>query len=109
MRVVWNAGEPVTVRYVYETMRKQKKIAYTTVMSVMNKLAQKGFLTQDKSGTAYIYSATLSDAEVAGGIMDAVVDKILGGASEPMISRLLGSRKLSARELKELEKLLHKK
>lgn len=109
MRVVWDAGEPVTVRYVYETLRKKKKIAYTTVMSVMSKLAKKGFLKQDKSTTAYIYSATLSDTEVAGNILDAVVDKVLDGASEPMISRLLGSKKkLSPQELEKLEALLKK-
>ncbi len=110
MRVVWDAGGPVTVRDVYESLLKRRKIAYTTVMSIMNKLAKKGFLLQDKSGTAYIYSAAFSDAEVAGNIIDSVVNKVLDGAAVPMISRLLGSKKkLTAEEVYKLEELLKKK
>lgn len=109
MRVVWDTGEPVTVRDVYELLRERKRIAYTTVMSIMNKLAKKGFLVQDKSATAYVYSAAMSDVEIAGNILDSVVDKVLAGASEPMIAKLLGSRKkLSAQKLKKLEDLLKK-
>jgi predicted transcriptional regulator len=107
MRVVWDAGGPVTVRDVYESLREQKQVAYTTVMSIMGILTRKGFLNQDKSSTAYQYSAAMSDTEVAGNILDTVVDKILDGATEPMISRLFGSKKkLTAEELKKLEKLL---
>lgn len=107
MRVVWDEGGPVTVRKVYETLRERKVIAYTTVMSVMNKLAKKGILIQDKEATAYIYSAAVSDTEVAGGVLDAVVEKILGGVSEPLISRLLGPEaRLSDEQIKRLEKIL---
>ena len=107
MRVVWDEGGPVTVRKVYETLRERKVIAYTTVMSVMNKLAKKGILMQDKEATAYIYSAAVSDTEVAGGVLDAVVEKILGGVSEPLISRLLGPEaRLSDEQIKRLEKIL---
>lgn len=106
MRVVWDRGEPVTVRDVYETLRKRKRIAYTTVMSVMNKLARKGVLSQDRMATAYVYSATVSDIEVAADVVDAVVEKILAGVYEPLISRLLGSIKISEKQLKKIEALI---
>lgn len=110
MRVVWDASGPVTVRDVYESLLKHRKIAYTTVMSIMSKLTKKGFLLQDKSGTAYVYSAAFTDAEVAGNIIDSVVNKVLDGAAAPLISRLLGSRKkLTAEEVEKLEELLKKK
>lgn len=107
MRVIWDEEGPVTVRKVYETLRERKRIAYTTVMSVMNKLAKKSILTQDKQATAYIYSAAVSDTEVAGGVMDAIVEKVLGGVSEPLISRLLGpGAKLSEEQVRRLEIIL---
>jgi predicted transcriptional regulator len=110
MRVVWDAGNPVTVRDVYEHLREHKRIAYTTVMSIMNILTKKGFLIQDKSSTAYVYAAAVTDTEVAGNILDAVISKILDGAAEPMISRLLGSKKkLTPDDLAKLEDLLKKK
>lgn len=107
MRVVWDRSEPVTVREVYEAIRKNRPVAYTTVMSVMNKLARKEVLVQDTSAAAYRYTAAVSDIEVASDVLDAVVEKILAGAVEPLISRLLGSKNhLTEEQLKRLEELL---
>ena len=87
LRVVWDRGE-VTVRDVYEEMRQSRRIAYTTVMSVLRNLAAKGLLDQDKGQTAYVYRPKVTDEEVARGILDALVDKIMGGRREPLIAYL---------------------
>ncbi len=110
MRVVWDRDRAVTVREVYETLRQRKQVAYTTVMSVMAKLARKGVLTQDKSATAYMYSAAVTDEEVAVSILDSVLDKVLAGGAGPLISRLLerSRKKLTPEQLKILKKLLEK-
>lgn len=87
LRVVWDRGE-VTVRDVYEDLRQSRRIAYTTVMSVLRNLAAKGLLDQDKSQSAYVYRPRVTDEEVARGILDALVDKIMGGRREPLIRYL---------------------
>jgi BlaI family transcriptional regulator, penicillinase repressor len=87
LRVVWDKGE-VTVRDVYEEMRLRRRIAYTTVMSVLRNLAAKGLLDQDKTRAAYVYKAAVGDEEVARGILEAVVEKIMGGRTEPLIAYL---------------------
>ena len=87
LRVVWDKGE-VTVRDVYEELRQNRRIAYTTVMSVLRNLAAKGLLEQDKSAAAYVYRPKVTDEEVARGILDALVDKIMGGNREPLIAYL---------------------
>jgi predicted transcriptional regulator len=87
LRVVWDKGE-VTVRDVYEHLRENRRIAYTTVMSVLRNLAAKGLLAQDKAAAAYVYRPLVSDEEVARSILDAVVDKIMGGRREPLIEYL---------------------
>lgn len=110
MRVVWDMQRPVTVRDVYEILLGKKRIAYTTVMSMMAKLARKGVLKQDNSSTAYLYSPTLSDTDVAESMLEGVIDKVLAGAAEPIFARLLGSqKKLTAAQVDELVKLLKKK
>jgi predicted transcriptional regulator len=86
LRVVWDTGE-VTVRDVYERLREDRTIAYTTGMSVLRNLAAKGLLSQDKSA-AYMYRPLVTDEEVARGIRDAGVDKIMGGSREPLIEYL---------------------
>jgi len=87
LRVVWDHGE-VTVRDVYEELRERRRIAYTTVMSVLRNLAAKDLLEQDKSHAAYVYRPRVTDLEVARGILDAVVEKIMGGRREPLIAYL---------------------
>jgi len=87
MRIVWDKDE-VTVRDVDEELRESRRIAYTTVMSVLRNLAAKGLLQQDKSNAAYVYRPVVTDEEVARGILDALGDKIMGGRREPLIDYL---------------------
>ena len=87
LRIVWDRGE-VTVRDVYEELRERRRIAYTTVMSVLRNLAAKDLLEQDKSQAAYVYRPRVTDIEVARGILDALVDQIMGGRREPLIEYL---------------------
>jgi len=87
LRVVWDIGD-VTVRDVYEELRLRRRIAYTTVMSVLRNLAVKGLLEQDRSKAAFVYRARVRDEEVARGILHAVVEKIMGGRTEPLIAYL---------------------
>ena len=86
MSVVWTFEREVTVREVYEAMREKKSIAYTTIMTVMNNLAEKGLLLQDKAATAYVYKPTKTSVDVAISIVKTVVDKILQGSAEPLAS-----------------------
>ena len=61
MNTIYGFKKEVTVREVYEKMRKIRKkkyLAYTTIMTVMNNLAEKGLLKQDKASTAYVYKTT---------------------------------------------------
>ena len=57
MKVVWKLGTP-TVRQVYETLLEHRKVAYTTVMTMMNILEQKGHLAKTQEDRAYLYRST---------------------------------------------------
>ena len=83
LRIVWDKGD-VKVRDVYEELRLRRRIAYTTVMSVLRNLHVKGLLEQDKDPAGYIYHAIVSDLDVAKGILDDVIEKIMGGRVEPL-------------------------
>src|SRR5660397_16374 len=104
LRVVWDNGD-VTVRDVYERLRENRRIAYTTVMSVLRNLAAKGLLEQDKSQAAYVYRAKVTDEEVARGILDTLVDKIMGGRREPLIAYLQRPDDLSLIHISEPTRL----
>ena len=63
MEAVWQAGDPLSVREVVEALnaRRSKPLAYTTVMTVMNRLTAKGALRRDGERRSYLYAATATD------------------------------------------------
>jgi len=87
LRIVWDKGE-VKVRDVYEELRLRRRIAYTTVMSVLRNLHLKGLLDQEKAQAGYIYRPIVTDVDVAKGILDDVVQTIMGGRTQPLIEYL---------------------
>ncbi len=64
MEVVWAAAEPISVRAVVEALNQGRRepLAYTTVMTVMGRLAEKHRLTRRKAGRGYLYEASAADA-----------------------------------------------
>lgn len=69
MRVLWRRENPTTVREVYENLTADRDLAYTTVMTVMNRLWRKGLLRRDSRGRAFEYVAAVSEAEFTAGLM----------------------------------------
>lgn len=63
MRIVWEAGEPTTVRQLLDRLNtgREPKLAYTTAMTVMSRLVDKGALTRRRQGRGYVYEAAVSD------------------------------------------------
>jgi predicted transcriptional regulator len=60
MKHVWSCDAPVSVREVLDRLRRDKTLAYTTVMTVMDKLHKKGLLRRSQRGRAYLYEPVLS-------------------------------------------------
>ena len=87
MHMVWDHGSPVTVRELFDELRKERAIAYTTVMSTMDNLHRKGWLARAKDGKAYRYRATASREEYSARLMqEALAD---GGDPEMVLSHFV--------------------
>jgi predicted transcriptional regulator len=69
MQLVWDRDGAVTVRELFDEMRRERAIAYTTVMSTMDNLHRKGWLNRVKDGKAYRYTATASREEYSARLM----------------------------------------
>ena len=75
MDVLWDSeGRPLTVREVHETLNRQRPLAYTTVMTVMDRLARKELATQERDGRAYRYHAAATRAELTADLMRETLD-----------------------------------
>ena len=105
MKVVWQL-EKATVRQVYETMLEHRRIAYTTVMTMMKVLETKGYLKKDTQDRAYRYRATRAEGAVVTSMVREFVDRVFDGAARPLLLHLVRDSQLSAAQRKELLRLL---
>ena len=88
MNRVWDrAGAPVTVRDLLDEISRDRPIAYTTVMTTMDNLYKKGWLSRVRDGKAYRYTATASRAEYSAGLMREALDT--GGDTEAVLSHFV--------------------
>jgi predicted transcriptional regulator len=105
MKVVWDLA-PTTVRAVYETLRMHRQIAYTTVMTMMRIMAQKGHLKVSRADRAYVYRPARPRHTVVGEIVQDFVERVFGGAAEPLVQHLVRDRHLTEADLREIARHL---
>ena len=108
MKIVWDRGS-VTVREVYEELLKHRKIAYTTVMTMMGILEQKGRLTREASDRAYVYSPAEPQGEVVGSMVKDFLTRMFNGSAQPLLVHLAENRHIKQEHLDEISKLLKTK
>lgn len=102
MEYAWNRTGPLTVREVADSIGARQNLAYTTVMTVMERLSNKGFLLRRKVGRAYSYEPRMSREDYTAGLVRAVL-----AASRDRRSVLLGFVKSVRKDdLNELERLV---
>jgi predicted transcriptional regulator len=108
MKVVWQR-DSVTVRDVYEELLTRRKIAYTTVMTMMGILEQKGHLKKSADERAYVYSPAQPQREVVGNMVHDFVRRVFNGSAKPLLVHLVENKNISKEELDEISKLLKDK
>src|SRR5215510_14188606 len=108
MKIVWRKGS-ATVRDVYEELLTQRKIAYTTVMTMMGILEQKGHLKKSADERAYVYRPTQPQREVVGSMVQDFVKRVFNGSAKPLLVHLIEDQKISPEEIEEVTRLLKDK
>ncbi len=90
---VYDMGKPVRVREVYERMKGERKIAYTTVMSTMNTLYEKGILdrrvTEGRGGLLYVYWPKMTRTEIERSAVKHIMDSLMKNFGEAVTSYLV--------------------
>ncbi len=106
MNVVWQRGE-TTVEHVRAALAPERDPAYTTVMTVMSRLAAKGVLEREKQGRAYVYRATAEQSEIAGSMLSTLVERFYSGSPGRAIAHLIETEEeVSEEDLARLEELI---
>ncbi|HYU41259.1 MAG TPA: BlaI/MecI/CopY family transcriptional regulator [Vicinamibacteria bacterium] len=101
MKLVWEREE-ATVRDVYEALRARRRIAYTSVLTMMNVLERKGYLRKRAEGRSFVYQAARPRGQVVRAMVREFVQRVFNGATEPLLVHLLEDRRLTKAELEAL-------
>ena len=105
LREVWALGR-ATARDVHDRVSARRRVAYTTVMTVMKNLADKGYLRYEPEGTAYVYSAARRPEEVQGTVLSGILDKVFGGSAGDLVQALVQQGSLSEADRAEIRRLV---
>ena len=109
MKILWRHDTPVTVRDVYEEVRKSRPVAYTTVMTSMKTLEQKGHLKATLQDRAYLYQPARPKQQVVSEMVRDFVNRVFNGAGRPLVLHMLEDEQLSEADLREITRMRGRK
>lgn len=105
LKVLWEHGE-CTVREVMEALNRERTRAYTSVMSLMNVMTDKGLLLKRAEGRAYMYEANVEQTDTLGSMVGDLLGRAFEGSAASLVSRLLDQSNPDEEELNEIRQLI---
>lgn len=105
MKVLWNRA-PLPATEIIEALATSESWAPKTVKTLLNRLVKKGALGFAQEGRAYLYLPMVTEAACATAASEAFLSRVFGGSLRPMLAHFVGEKRLSAKEVKELKRLL---
>jgi predicted transcriptional regulator len=108
MKAVWARGE-ATVRECYEDLLARRRIAYTTVLTMMNVLERKGHLSKVAEGRSFRYRPALPQRQVVASMVREFVKRVFGGSAGPLLADLVEDEQISASELDAIARRIREK
>ncbi len=106
LKNLWDHG-PATVREVLSHLHEHgRRVAYTTVQTLLTRLEQKGHATSNKSELAYVYRARLTRDRVTRSRLKTLVHQLYDGAAGPLVLQLIRTEQFTTKEIEELQRLI---
>jgi BlaI family transcriptional regulator, penicillinase repressor len=106
LQVLWDHGDPCTVREVHESLSQHKDTAYTTVLKMMTIMADKGLLQRDESERSHRYSAQHLEPEVQSVLVKDLMQRAFAGSALQLVQRALDVDKPSGADLDAIARLI---
>lgn len=105
LRVLWTEG-PLSVRDVQAILDRSKPTGYTTVLKIMQIMADKGLVDRDDSVRPQIYRARYSEDRTQKQLLTDLIQRVYGGSVKALVLHAVGTQKPSAEDLDKITKLL---
>ena len=105
LRILWDNG-PSTVREVNEAMNEDENTGYTTTLKLMQIMTEKGLLLRDDSQFKHVYRPALTEEKAQKQLVGDLLERAFSGSAEKLVMRALSAKKVSAKELTSIRKML---
>ena len=107
LRILWDNG-PSTVRQVNEEMNKDEDTGYTTTLKLMQIMTEKGLLVRDESQFKHVYKPAFTEERTQKQLVGDLLERAFSGSAEKLVMRALSAKKVPAKELAKIRKMLEK-
>jgi predicted transcriptional regulator len=105
LRVLWRGG-PSTVRQVWEELSPEQGTGYTTVLKLMQIMADKGLVRRDESARSHIYEPSRSEEQTQRQVVRHLLERMFAGSAPKLVMQALAAKKATPGELAEIRRLL---
>jgi predicted transcriptional regulator len=107
LRVLWKQGR-CTVRQVHEALQEtqDKDTVYTTVLKLLQNMAEKGLVRRDERERTHVYEAAISQQKTQRALLRDLMDRAFGGSTASLVIQALSAKRATSEELAEIRKLL---
>ena len=105
LRVLWDLG-PSTVRQVHGVLSRERPVAYTTALKLMQIMTDKGLLSRDERDRSHIYHARLTEEETQRQLIRDLLDRAFGGSASKLVMQAQATRRATTEELTEIRRLI---
>jgi predicted transcriptional regulator len=107
--VLWEKGS-ATVREILEVINQERvpPLVYTTVLTFLQIMTEKGLVARDTQGKTHIYRAAVAAEKTQRHLVKDVLDRVFSGSVSQLVMHALGSSKVTAEELKEIRELINR-
>jgi len=105
LRVLWERG-PSTVRQVHALLHAERATGYTTVLKLLQIMAEKGLVDRDDTDRTHVYTARLSEERTQRQLLQDLLDRAFGGSALKLVMQALSTKRASPEELAQIRQLL---
>lgn len=107
LNALWRRG-PLTVRDVHEEVAARRDIGYTTVLKMMQLMAEKGLVTRDESARSHVYTAAVPEKKVKRHLVSEMMERAFDGSAASLVMQALSTQKATKEEIAQIRALLDK-
>jgi len=105
LRILWKRG-PSTVRDVHDELKREKDVGYTTVLKIMQVMADKGIVTRDESERSHVYTPAVEEKSIKRRLVSELLDKAFDGSATQLVMQALSDKRASPEDIRKIRKLL---